>query len=180
MTIILTAFHGTAPGEPLVGGQDPVSNQMLPCLWASNSYFLAAQFQDGEVRKLEISLKDPLVLTEEDRARDFNNAGHAAIVSEVMAQVEAGAASHDGVIFLDTVDGAELGDVAAVFPRRGPGGALGVDHCVTLIGIRSYDHGIAEWVSGPGFTDDVMSLPEVASWEITRDILTYGSGPSPS
>ena len=42
----LTAYHGTGPEEPLVGGQDPVSRHRLTSLWASNSYRLAAQFQD--------------------------------------------------------------------------------------------------------------------------------------
>ena len=52
----LITYHGTAEGEPLVGGQDPVSNQTLECLWVSNSYFLASQSASSRFSVYQITL----------------------------------------------------------------------------------------------------------------------------
>lgn len=154
MSLSLTAYHGTHPDEPLVGGKNPVSRHTLQALWASNSYFLAAQFQDGEVRKLTITLENPLIID-----CGGQSVYHAKIVADTMAQN----AGYDGVIFIDTIDGMECGDVVAVFGRPTPSG-ISVDHAVTVIGRRHYDDTLEDWVSLSGFDADVDSLPQHSSW----------------
>jgi len=146
------AYHGTAPGAPLVGGRDVVSwRQRMTVLWASDSYDLAAQFQDGEIRKLRIDLRAPLIVPDSRRRDDWFGLGHACIVDRVMARVAAGGTFHDGVIFPDTIDGMEVGDVIAVFSRQSRSGALSVRHAVELLGLRTYDEDLDDWVSMPGF-----------------------------
>jgi hypothetical protein len=147
----LVAYHGTAPGAPLIGGPCPVSRRKLDVLWTSNSYFLAAQFQDGEVRKLALRLTNPLIIDEDCRALDWDNRSHAYIVACVAERIAAGTLSHDAVIFTDTVDGMEVGDVIAIFPRKNICGQIGIDHAVRQLGVRYYDQVVDEWVSGPGF-----------------------------
>jgi hypothetical protein len=156
MPTVLTAYHGTAPDAPLVGGKDPVSANTLQALWASNSYYLAAQFQDGEVRKLSVSLENPLIIH-----CAGNSVPHAKIVRDAMSKD----AEHDGVIFIDTIDGMEVGDVIAVFGRKLQS-SLSVDHAVKVTGSRIYDHGLDLWVSQGDFTQDVDSLPQRASWDL--------------
>lgn len=151
--VLLTTYHGTAVGAPLVGGGDIVSNRKLEALWVSNSYHLAAQFQDGEVRKLGVALQRPVVISEMTRETRWPDLSHASIVDEIRSKVEEGELDADGVIFLDTVDGMEVGDVIAVFGRDNGYGQLSVDHAVETLGIRRYDHDIEEWVSGPGFDE---------------------------
>lgn len=151
--ILLTTYHGTAAGAPLVGGKDPVSNRMLEALWVSNSYYLAAQFQDGEVRKLGVALRSPVVISESTRLAIWPDRSHAWIVEEIQSMVENGDLVSDGVIFPDTVDGMEVGDVIAVLGRDNGQGHLSVDHAVETLGIRYYNHEIEEWVSGPGFDE---------------------------
>ena len=80
MTSRIIAYHGTTPDAPLFGGQDPVSSRRLEVLWASDSYDLAAQFQDGQIRKFAIRLSNPAIVSDEDRKTVWNRQGHAAIV----------------------------------------------------------------------------------------------------
>ena len=162
MTKRIIAYHGTTPEAPLIGGQDPVSSRTLDVLWASNSYDLAAQFQDGQVRKFAIRLKRPAIVTDEDRATVWNNQGHAAIVDRILTSVLRGDADHDGVIFPDTIDGMEFGDVIAVFPREDEDGERSVDHAVELLGLRTYDEAVEDWVSDEGVlaeTEEALPQP---------------------
>lgn len=154
----LIAYHGTGPEEPLVGGQDPVSRHRLTSLWASNSYRLAAQFQDGEVRKLEITLENPLIVR-----CDGDRVHHAKIVREAQYEMLIGESDHDGVVFIDTIDGLECGDVVAVFGKQTDEG-LSVDHAVRQVGRRYYDETLDDWVSDEGFTEDPDDIPWNTSW----------------
>jgi hypothetical protein len=165
MTLTLNAFHGTSPGAPLTGGKDPVSSKILECLWVSNSYYLAAQFQDGEVRRLSITLQNPLIITQEDRGSQWAGKSHAKIVAEVMQAAHSGAASFYSVVFPQTVDGMECGDVAAIFERKISNAVPSVDHCVTHIGSRIYDHSVDAWVSDCAFNTDIDAAPEC--WQLT-------------
>lgn len=174
MATRLVAFHGTKAGAPLLGGQDPVSHRVLRCLWASNSYFLAAQFQDGEVRKLAIELKCPCIISPEEYAerRSRGASGHAAVVDQLLADIEAGRAFWDAVIFPDTVDGMECGDVIAVFPKTDPFGQDIPAAGITLLGTRFYDDDLEDWVSGPGFGDDPFAFELPHAWDLTPFLLT--------
>ena len=146
------AYTGTSQGNPLVGGQDLVSQKALTVLWAGSTLAMAQQFQDGEVRKLEVTLQNPLVLDEDARRQQFGKAGHSWIVDRIQEQVLFGAASWDGVVFVDTVDGMEVADVMAVFPNADD--PLSVDHAVQVIGTLSFDDITDDWVASPGFYDD--------------------------
>ncbi len=159
--MILTSFHGTHPEAPLVGGQDIVSARQLQVLWASNSYDLAAQFQDGQVRKLAIELQNPLIIDESTRAIDWEGQSMACIVDRVQSCVSARGSDHDGVIFPDTVDGMEVGDVIAVFSRPNSEGVPSVDHAVKLLATREYDDELDDWVSPADFFEtenDTLSI----------------------
>ena len=147
----IIAYHGTTPDAPLFGGQDPVSSRRLEVLWVSDSYDLAAQFQDGQIRKFAIRLSNPAVVSDEDRETIWNRQGHAAIVDRILAAVRRGEAAYDGVIFPDTIDGMEFGDVIAVFPLENEQGDLSLDHAVELLGLRTYDEELEDWVSDAGF-----------------------------
>ncbi|MFX4299866.1 GNAT family N-acetyltransferase [Pseudosulfitobacter pseudonitzschiae] len=142
-------YHGTAPGSPLLGAQDPVSRKVLDVLWVGNTYDLAAQFQDGEVRKLRITLQHPKIITDEDRKRDWPGLGHAFIVDQIRATC---GDQYDGVIFPDTIDGMEVGDVYAVFPGVDADGNASLSGRVEHLGSRTYDHEQDEWISDEGFT----------------------------
>ena len=150
-TVPILAYHGTAPDAPLVGVHDPVSRRLLEVLWTSTNYWLAAQFQDGEVRKLAITLKTPLILSEEERAQRWYGKSHAYIVDQIAADVRRGVAPHDGIIFPETVDGMEVGDVVVVLPRISETGEPCLEHAVTTLGWRRYDEAQNDWVSSPGF-----------------------------
>lgn len=163
MSVTLTAYHGRFRGAPLVGGQDPVSPNTLTSVWASNSYYLAAQFQDGEVLKLEITLEKPLIIR-----CNGDSVHHAKIVQDAHEDVLAGSSDHDGVIFIDTIDGMECGDVVAVFGRQTEHG-WSVDHAVRHVGTRYYDDLLDAWASRGGFAEDVDSLPQSSSWEIEEE-----------
>ena len=140
------AYIGTQIDAPLVGGQDPVSSKNLEVMWAGSTLAMAQQFQDGEVRKLKVHLVNPLVLDDEARREQFGNLGHAAIVRQVGAQVAVGETHWDGVVFLDTVDGMEVADVVAVFPKGGS-----VDHAVEVIGFTRFHEESDSWRSTPDF-----------------------------
>jgi len=160
MPTILDAYHGTIPGAPLVGGQDPVSPHTLACLWASNSYYLAAQFQDGEVRRLRVALHNPLVIDCGGKSMP-----HACIVRQAHQDRLLGHTTHDGVIFLDTIDGMECGDVVAVFGVDTPTG-WSVDHAARVVGRRAYDDSSDAWVSDAGFPDNPDTIPQTTSWAV--------------
>lgn len=155
----MIVFHGTLPGAPLIGGQDPVSSATLEVLWVSDSYDLAAQFQDGEIRKLEVHLENPHIITDEERMERWHGHGHAYIVRAL----QAAGGPQDGVIFPETIDGMEYGTVIAIFPRPGPDGLPSVDHAVTLLGCRTYHEHLEDWVSDAGF---LGAMPETASSDI--------------
>lgn len=147
--VVRICYHGTAPGVPLLGVPDPVSSRLLDVLWVANSYDLADQFQDGEVRKLRITLQHPKIITDEDRKRDWPGLGHAFIVDQIKVM---NGAQYDGVIFPDTVDGMEAGDVYAVFPDTDAEGNATLSGRVEHLGCRTYDHEKEEWVPDEGFT----------------------------
>lgn len=159
------AYTGTSPDAPLVGGQDPVSGRVLEVLWAGSTLGMAQQFQDGEIRKLRVHLKNPLVLDEDARREQFGDLGHARIVDQVYRDTILRKAAWDGVIFKDTVDGMEVSNVMAIFPkddyRKGPT----VSHAVTVIGKTSFDYDEDEWVSTPGFSWSKNFEPVNPPWE---------------
>jgi|Cruoilmetagenom7_1024161.scaffolds.fasta_scaffold00298_30 hypothetical protein len=66
----------------------------------------------------------------------------------------------DGVIFLDTVAGLEVGDVIAVFGQDDGHGGISADHAVEALGVRRYDDKIDEWVSGPGLDEPVEQVQQ--------------------
>lgn len=80
--------------------------------WATSSRMNAGFYQDGEIQNLYIRLINPLVLQD-------NGPGAAAVARAAMAEVNAGRASWDGVIFEDVVDGSHPSVVYAVFPVNG-------------------------------------------------------------
>lgn len=146
-SVPFNSYHGTAPGAPLVGASDPVSSKVLDILWVGSTYDMASQFQDGEIRRIIVRLESPLIIDEISRQEDWEGRSHAWIADEVSQSRP----DCDGVIFVDTVDGMEVGDVAAIFPEYGPDSRLTVDHLVKVVGRRTYDEDIDNWVSGPGF-----------------------------
>lgn len=146
--VVLDAYHGTSPDAPLVGGQDIVSNKRLSVLWAGNTRGMAEQFQDGEIRRLRLKLARPLVLSSERRAELFGNDSHARIAQKVLEARLSGAEDYDGVIFEDTVDGMEVGDVYAIFPIDGS-----VDHAVEVVGLLRYDADTGDESATPEFYD---------------------------
>lgn len=154
--IVRTGYHGTAPGASLVGERDCVSSKVLDVLWMGSTYELAEQFQDGEVRKLRATLNRPKIITEEDRRRDWPGLGHAFIVEQIRT---VHGNHYDGVIFPDTVDGMEVGDVYAIFSRMNDNGSVSVDHAVKMIGTRWYDEALDSWVSDDGFAAPVPETP---------------------
>lgn len=160
MPLTLDAYHGTIPGAPLVGGQDTVSPHTLACLWASNSYYLAAQFQDGEVRRLAITLENPLIIN-----CGGTSVPHAQIVRAAHQDRLRGETTHDGVVFLDTIDGMECGDVVAVFGVQTRTG-WSVDHAARVVGRRAYDDAQDAWISDPGFPQDPDTIPHTTSWVV--------------
>ena len=145
------AYHGTSQDTPLVGGKDPVSSRTLEVLWASDALRMAEQFQDGEIRKLEVTLHNPLLLSDEQRLEQFGELGHARIVDQLRQRIAQGQGDWDGVVFLDTCDGMEVADVIAIFPRPDPLGVPSVDHAVRVTGQRTFDEDRDEWVSSYGF-----------------------------
>jgi ADP-Ribosyltransferase in polyvalent proteins len=147
------AYTGTSQGAPLVGGQDLVSQKLLEVLWAGKDLGMAQQFQDGEIRKLKVTLKNPLVLDEEHRRELFGTLPHARVVDRVREDNENAEKPFDGVVFIDTVDGMEVSDVIAVFPRTNDMGKTSVDHAVQVIGKTTFIDAIDDWVTTPGFHD---------------------------
>lgn len=147
------AFTGTAPGNPLIGAQDPVSTRKLEVLWAGSTLAMADQFQDGEIRKLRVTLKNPLIIEDEFRESVYGKKGHSAIVDEVLAKVSADESHFDGIIFLDTADGMEVADVIAVFPKNGS-----VDHAVEVVGSITYDSDTGAPTTTPGFYDGTPAV----------------------
>lgn len=146
------AYVGTSIGAPLLGGQDLVSGKRLEVLWAGSTLAMADQFQDGEIRKLEIRLGNPCLVFGHDRVERFGDLSHARIVAELHDAARRGEVEWDGVVFVDTVDGMEVADVFAVFPR--PGAALpSVVHAVKVIGSKWFDPEIDGWRTTPGFGD---------------------------
>lgn len=140
------AYHGTAPGSPLIGGQDCVSSKTLDVLWVSTEYFLAAQFQDGEIRKLHITLENPIIIDDTKRQNTWPDKSHAYIAKDIQST----SSQYDAVVFPDTVDGMEVGNVIAIFPRQTPNGPS-VEHAVNTFALRYYDDIIDDWVNTLNF-----------------------------
>lgn len=159
------AYTGASPDAPLIGGQDPVSQRQLEVLWVGSTLGMAQQFQDGEIRKLRVHLQHPLVLDEESRQEQFDNLSHARIVERLHEQVQAGQAPWDGVIFLDTVDGMEVSDVVAIFPRFDENYQPSVSHAVEVIGKTTFDNDLDDWISTPGFSFTKNFEPADPPWE---------------
>lgn len=147
------AFTGTTPGNPLVGARDIVSNRKLEVLWAGSTLNMADQFHDGEIRKLKITLQNPLIIEDESRESIYGTKGNARIVDEVLFDVRIGKSDWDGVIFLDTVDGMEVADVMAVFPKN-----ASVDHAVQVTGTLTYDSDTGAPTVTHGFYDPELSV----------------------
>lgn len=145
------AYTGTTQDAPLVGGQCPVSNKTLSVLWAGKDPGMAFQFQDGEVRKLKVSLCNPLILSEEGRKELFGKASHARVVEVVEENNKKTENPFDAVIFLDTVDGMEVSDVIAVFGKIKEDGQPSVDHAVKVFAKTTFDEKLDDWVSDPDF-----------------------------
>lgn len=165
----LIAYTGTAVDAPLVGGKDPVSHRILEVLWAGNTLAMAQQFQDGEIKKLQVTLKNPLVLEEGDRRERFGSLSHASIVDKVRMQASQEEGQWDGVVFVDTVDGMEVADVIVVFPQNEPGMPLSVDHAVKIIGTLRFDDEVDDWVTSPGFYDQEVVANETKTKNVSMD-----------
>ena len=172
-----TAYTGTSEGAPLVGGQDPVSNRKLDVLWAGSTRAMADQFQDGEVRKLRVTLRNPLVIEDEERQAEYGAKSHARIVDRALFDVSFGHASWDGVVFKDTVDGMEVADVIAIFPKDGS-----VDHAVEVTGTVRYtdDGDVYSGNFGPADSTrskarDVTQTPEFKKWFGDSIVTTSGA-----
>lgn len=151
----VVAYVGTRVGAPLLGGQDPVSVKRLEVLWAGSTLAMADQFQDGELRELQITLRNPCVILNEDRAERFGTMPHARIVDQIHESTRRGEADWDGVVFVDTVDGMEVADVYAVFPQPGVSPPT-VSHAVQVVGSKWFDPALDDWRSTPGFGEAAM------------------------
>lgn len=145
----LIAYTGTTPEAPLFGGVDPVTGRALQVFWAGSTLPMAMQFQDGEVRKLQIELKHPLIIPDEAREAMCGKLSHARIAEQTHAQVLKGNLPYDGIIFQDTADGMEVADVIVVFPKLSS-----VDHAVKVIGRMTFDDEKDDWVTTPGFDSE--------------------------
>ena len=148
MTHEFIAYTGTSVDAPLVGGLDIVSGKTLDVLWTGSTQAMASQFQDGEIRKLRVTLQNPLVIPDEQRQAMCGNLSHAAVARQTLAKVQGGELFYDGIVFEDTVDGMEVADVAVIFPRNGS-----VDHAVKLLGSLTFSDDLDDWVASPGFYD---------------------------
>lgn len=128
-------FRGARVGEGLIGGTDPVggTDRPLEVLWASSSRSQALFFADNELQHLYLAFRRPLVITEVTH----ETGSHASIVRRALHEVQRGHADWDCVVFPDTVDGMEVGDVFAVLPRGGDVN-LGVAHAARLVGSVVY------------------------------------------
>lgn len=116
-------------------------------------------------------LNAPLILGKEERDQRWYGKIHAYIVDQIAADVRAGRRSHDGVIFPDTVDGMEVGDVVVVLPRISGTGEPCLDHAVTTLGWRRYDEMQDDWVSSPGFDDRRPVLEPGVGLDATRELV---------
>lgn len=116
----LLVFRGTRVGLDDVTRPDEI-------YWATSSRINASFYEDGEVQNLYIRLVNPLVL------RD-NGQGVSTVVHQAMADVNAGVASWDGVIFEDVVDGSHPSVIYAVFPVGGT-----VSDRIRIVGRTRYE-----------------------------------------
>lgn len=161
---IFVAYTGTCAHAPLIGAQDHVSNRVLNVLWTGSTLGMAQQFQDGEIRKLRVTLNNPLVLDEEQRRAQFGLQSHARIVDHAQKQVTQGQASWDGVVFVDAADGMEVADVIAVFSDP-TSHTLSVAHAVQVIGTLTFDETLDDWVASAGFHWTQDFAPAQPPWQ---------------
>jgi len=120
-------YRGTVPGEDEIGGQDPVSSHVLDVMWFTSCPENAEFFADGEVQCADVTLRAPIVFMPGSRPPCGPGPYVRGLSDEVRRR-------HDGVLFLDILDGTHVSDVVVVFPRNGS-----IRHAVTIVGRKTYD-----------------------------------------